>query len=349
MQLILSLAFFAYPIALLCAIVGRRAGLVDHPDHRKRHLGSVPLTGGIAIVLSILVGNFLLGFNQFNVGVLTIIAPLFALAVYDDMGHVHAGLRLVLEFGAGIQLATVGGVAIHNVGNLLGHGDIPLLWLSIPLTALAVAGLTNAYNMIDGIDGLAASLIALPLLVLYILALNAGHPGTDHLLILLVPLGVFLLFNLGPNNRWLPKVFLGDAGSITLGVCVTATLVYFSQGSNPLIQPVTALWLVTVPLMDMLGTMIRRLRAGRSLMDADRDHIHYCLMGMGLNARQTLALLCVHGWGCALTGVLLEAVPAWISLACYFLLFILHCLFVVRSQRIAEWMKARRSEHNHPA
>jgi UDP-GlcNAc:undecaprenyl-phosphate GlcNAc-1-phosphate transferase len=199
----------------------------------------------------------------------------------------------------------------------------------VPLTALAVAGLSNAYNMIDGIDGLAASMIALPLLMLYLLALQTHHPMANTLLLMLVPLAVFLLFNLGPNNRLLPKMFLGDAGSVTLGFLVTASLVYFSQGDNALIRPVTALWLVTVPLMDMLATMLRRLKQGRKLMSADRSHLHHTLMDMGLSPRQTLALMAGYASLCAVIGLVLEGMPEYFSLLCYFLLFCGHCLFVI--------------------
>ena len=184
-----------------------------------------------------------------------------------------------------------------------------------------MAGLSNAYNMIDGIDGLAAATIALPLLVLYALALQAGHPMADFLLLMLVPLAVFLLFNLGPNNRLLPKIFLGDGGSVTLGFLVTASLVYFSQGEQALIQPVTALWLVTLPLMDMLATMLRRARRGRKLMEADRSHLHHTLMDMGLSPRQTLVVLVSYATVCALLGWRWRAFPEYLSLACYFLLF----------------------------
>jgi UDP-GlcNAc:undecaprenyl-phosphate GlcNAc-1-phosphate transferase len=227
------------------------------------------------------------------------------------------------------------------VGNLLAMGDIPLLLLTVPLTALSVAGLCNAYNMIDGIDGLAASTIALPLLVLYLLAVQAGHPMANSLLLMLVPLGVFLLFNLGPDNRLLPKMFLGDGGSVTLGFLVAASLVYFSQGDNALIEPVTALWLVTIPLMDMLSTMLRRLRHGRKLMEADRSHLHHTLMDLGLGRRQTLALLVCGAAICAGIGLALEAIPAYLSLLCYFLLFITHCLFVIKSEAIGAWLHAR--------
>jgi UDP-GlcNAc:undecaprenyl-phosphate/decaprenyl-phosphate GlcNAc-1-phosphate transferase len=230
------------------------------------------------------------------------------------------------------------------VGNLLALGAIPLLLLTVPLTALAVAGLSNAYNMIDGIDGLAAGTIVLPLLVLYLLALQSGHPMGSALLLLLVPLGVFLLFNLGPNNRVLPKMFLGDAGSVTLGFLVTASLVYFSQGDGALIRPVTALWLVTVPLMDMLATMLRRLKQGRKLMAADRSHLHHTLIDRGLGSRQTLFLMVGYATLCAIVGLVLEGIPEYLSLLCYFLLFCGHCLFVIRYGQ-----HRPRSQHEHAA
>lgn len=328
---ILKILIAALIIARATASLGARLGLLDRPDARKQHLGDIPLTGGISIFVTLLFGTFVLGIPPYTYPMLAIACAVFVVGVFDDLRHISAGTRLLIEFGSGILLATFGGLAIVNVGNLLAMGDIPLLLLSVPLTALAVAGLSNAYNMIDGIDGLAASTITLPLLVLYLLALQAGHPMTTTLLLMLVPLVVFLIFNLGPNNRLLPKLFLGDAGSVTLGFLVTASLVYFSQGDQALILPVTALWLVTVPLMDMLVTMLRRFKHGRSLMVADRSHLHHTLMDRGLGSRQTLALLVAYATLCAIIGLVLEGVPEYLSLLCYFLLFCGHCLFVIRS------------------
>ena len=315
--------------------IGYRLGLADTPDARKTHSGVVPLTGGIAIFLTIALGCLVLHVAPYTGPMMAIACLLFAVGVFDDIRHINPWLRLLLQYGAGILLATWGGIAIHNVGNLLALGDIPLLLLTVPLTALSVAGLSNAYNMVDGIDGLAASTIALPLLVLYALALQAGHPLGDFLSLMLVPLAVFLLFNLGPDNRLLPKIFLGDGGSVTLGFLVTASLVYFSQGENALILPVTALWLVTLPLMDMLATMLRRARHGHKLMAADRSHLHHTLMDMGFSARQTLALLVAWATACALLGLALEGIPEYLSLACYCLLFLGHCVFVMKAEAIS--------------
>ena len=338
---ILQILIAALVIARIAASLGCRMGLVDQPDARKQHLGAVPLTGGIAVFCTLLFGTFALDIAPYTYSMLAIACVVFAVGVFDDFRQFSASARLLIEFGSGILLATYGDIAILNVGNLLAMGDIPLLLLTVPLTALAVAGLSNAYNMIDGIDGLAAATITLPLLALYLLALQAGHPMGNTLLLMLVPLVVFLLFNLGPNNRLLPKMFLGDAGSVTLGFLVTASLVYFSQGDNALILPVTALWLVTVPLMDMLATMLRRFTRGRKLMQADRSHLHHTLMDMGLGPRQTLALMSGYATLCAIIGLALEGIPEYLSLLCYFLLFCGHCLFVIKSGAIGRRIRPR--------
>ena len=179
MQVLLMLAV---ALALICvtAEIGRRCGLVDIPDGRKRHTGEVPLTGGIAIWITLLVSPLLFGTAPPPQSVTLIACAVFLTGIVDDIRQIPAAIRLLLHYGAGILLATVGGIAIHNVGNLLGGGDIALLLLTTPLTALAVAGLCNAYNMIDGIDGLAATSAALPLIILYLLALGAGHPGARY-------------------------------------------------------------------------------------------------------------------------------------------------------------------------
>ena len=345
-MLAVSIIILAFTIAYLGIALGRTVGLVDVPDACKLHEGAIPLTGGITVFLTVLLGTFLLDIPPFTGGTLAVAGFVFALGVFDDMHHINPWLRLVIHFASGAVLAIGGGVAIHNVGNLLAMGDIPLLFMTIPLTALSFAGLSNAYNMIDGIDGLAGFTIALPLLVLYLLARQAGHPDAAALLLILLPLAVFLLFNLGPNTRLLPKMFLGDGGSVTLGFLVTAALVYFSQGIDTLIEPVTALWLVTVPLMDMLATMLRRAKHGRKMMEADRSHIHYTLMDLGLSGRQTLAVL--GGWAvlCAMTGLALEAFPAYLSLLCYFLLFLCHCLFVMASRRIGQRINPELANEN---
>lgn len=327
----LNIAIVAILITAASIPVGRWARLVDIPGGRKGHRGEIPLVGGIAIFLTILYGSWFLGITIYTRQLLWVALIPFLIGVFDDKVHIHPWLRLCIHYGCGLLMATVGGVAIHNVGNLLTYGNIALLLLTAPLTALSVAGLCNAYNMIDGIDGLAASLIALPLLVLLVLATGSAHPMSSALVLMLIPIAVFLLFNLTADSRGLPKIFLGDGGSVTLGFMLTASLVYFSQGEERIIKPVTALWLVTVPLMDMLATMMRRINRGQSPMIADRSHLHHILMNLGLGRHQTLVLILAYAGLCALAGLALERTPESLSLLVYFTLFLSHCIFVVKA------------------
>ena len=327
----LIIAAVALILNWIAIYMARRVGLTDVPDTRKTHSGAIPLTGGIAVYATLLVGIVFLDITPYTSNMLIIATLVFSVGVYDDFDNLGATLRLIIQYGSGIALATYGGIYIQNVGNLLNYGNIPLLLLSAPLTALSVAGLSNAYNMIDGIDGLAASTILLPLLILYGLAQADNSPMAPVLLLMIVPLCVFMIFNLGPGNTIFPKIFLGDAGSTTMGFLVTASLVYFSQGDGAVILPVTALWLVTVPLMDMLATMLRRWRNGKNLMTADRSHLHHTLMDRGLSSRATLITLIIYATVCAGFGLALQAVAESLSLLMYFLLFLAHCFFVVHS------------------
>lgn len=324
----------AIAICAASILACRATGWLDRPDHRKQHRGAVPLAGGIAISGTYLYGSVALGLPVFTPQTPLVLAAVFLLGMLDDGFQLRPALRLLLHYAAGIAMAVLANIEIHRVGDLLAVGDIALLLLSVPLTALSFAGLANAYNMIDGIDGLAAATAAIPLVALAALAHHASSPMAHALTAVLVGLGVFACFNLGPDTRWLPRIFLGDAGSVTLGFFVCASLVYFSQGAGAVIEPVTALWLVALPLMDMLATMLGRWRAGAHPMAADRSHLHHRLMGFGLGPRQTLLLLGLWSLCCAALGLGLEAAPDYLSFLLYLLLFGGHCAFSLNAERM---------------
>ena len=125
--LILKLVTLSLLITRLCVSVGARLGLVDKPSARKQHQGEVPLTGGIAVFTTVLVGTWALGIEPFTSSMLFIACAVFAVGVFDDVQHIRASMRLLLGFASGVLLATLGHIAILNVGNLLGTGDIRLL------------------------------------------------------------------------------------------------------------------------------------------------------------------------------------------------------------------------------
>ena len=136
-MLILQSFFIALLLTRVTATAGHRMGLLDQPDVRKSHACPVPLTGGIAIFMTMLAGTAGLAIAPLTYPMLAIACLVFMVGVFDDFRHIKPSLRLLIQLGSGVLLATWGGIFITNVGNLLAMGDIPLLLLSVPLTAPA--------------------------------------------------------------------------------------------------------------------------------------------------------------------------------------------------------------------
>ena len=329
----LTIVALAFGFAWLAVWVARRSGLVDKPDHRKQHGGHVPLAGGMALFASLLAADILFHLPPFGPLEMALMGVVFVAGLWDDWRELSASKRLLVQLVCGCLMVASANFVIFQVGDLLGFGPIGLSLLALPLTALAFAGMANAYNMVDGIDGLAATLALLPLAALALLADSAGHPVYPTLVALMLPLLVFLCFNLGPDSRWLPKMFLGDSGSNLLGFIVCGLLIYLSQGESRLIPPVTALWLVAVPLMDMLATMLLRVCAGHHPMRPDRRHLHHLVQDLGAGSVAARYIIASYAVVLAVLGLALMQLPEFVSMYLYLAVFGGHCAFVLRSRR----------------
>lgn len=215
---------------------------------------------------------------------------LVVVGVLDDHRDLSARSRFVAQIGAGLLMALWGGVLLADLGYLLSNQLWVLGLLAIPVTVFATVGVINATNMIDGLDGLAASLVLVTIGALMLVAWHGA--ATTELGILTVLAGVtlgFLVFNL--RRRGPALVFMGDAGSMFLGFVLVWFLVAFTQGSDRLMAPTTALWLFALPLIDTFQVIIKRAAQGRSPFSADRAHCHHVLQDAGLSRRQTLAAM----------------------------------------------------------
>ena len=330
-----GVALVSYTLTKLLIPISHLAGLLDRPDGRKVHLGSIPLVGGIAIYLSVLFSAVLfLNLPDRFISIALICGLITFIGALDDRYPVHPYYRLTMHLIAGISIATIAGSCLYNLGNLLGLGNIYLGIIAIPFTAIAITGLCNAYNMVDGIDGLAGSLTIVSLVGLLVLANGRAADNEVALLAYLATsIGVFLLFNLTVKPFAKNKIFMGDAGSTFLGCAVAIAMIHFSQSNRAVIQPATALWLVAIPLMDMVSTMVRRYSKGKSPFHADRTHLHHILMRAGFSQRQALLAIIVAASGLAGIGIFLER--AWpqteaISFALFLGIFGLYFKFVFK-------------------
>ena len=228
--------------------------------------------------------------SNFSFGLVLFTILLQFLMMFDDLRGIKAVTKLLIQAGCTGGLIVFSGVYLQSLGNLLGFGEIYLGLWGIPFTIFCIVGMINAFNMIDGLNGLCASL-CLVCFIAIIYMINADT--VPSLLPLILPVGAitgFLMYNLGVlgNQR---TVFLGDNGSNALGFMCAWILVYFSSVENSNFAPVTALWFVAIPFFDAVGVMASRAIKGIMPLRPGRDHLHHRLLDMGLSSNTIYLVL----------------------------------------------------------
>jgi UDP-GlcNAc:undecaprenyl-phosphate GlcNAc-1-phosphate transferase len=312
-------AFAAFISALLVLMLRRPAerwGLVDHPGGRKRHGASVPLTGGLAVVggFGVALTVSFPSFGQY-VALFGGIALLAVTGLLDDLGEVSATSKMLAQVLAAVFMTSWGSNYLTGLGNLFGTGPVVLRDWAIPITVFAAIAVINAVNMFDGLDGLAGSLVFVMLLFLSSFAWTVIDPNATKILVVLAgAMAGFLFFNLPWPLRGRHRTFMGDAGSMVLGLAVAWFAVSLTQRQDGAAVPAPVmLWILGVMLMDVFTVTVRRLARRRSPMAPDRDHIHHVLLRRGLGPRKTLLVLVGVNTVLGLIGATLwqAGVPDW--------------------------------------
>ena len=318
-----------------------RLNLVDKPDTRKHHIGAVPLVGGIVVYLTILITALVLGENSIQLYCyLAASGALVITGALDDRYDISAKIRLLIEFAAALLMIFGAGIYVHNLGDLFGGGDIILpMAVAVPFTVLAVACYINSMNMIDGVDGMAACLGIMAVVTLMILVGGKQVSILPSITLAAALLG-FLIFNLQIVRR-LRKVFLGDAGSMLLGFTFAWLAIDYSQNdiSGPeLFSPITALFVLGLPLVDMLTTLARRIKKGQNPMRPDRTHVHHILLHAGFTPRQTLAVIIFVGALFHTLGIALHfgGAPDWLQLIAFLAVCSLYYTAVIHAFKLSQ-------------
>ncbi len=299
-------------ITLLVLSLLRRAaprlGLMDTPGAHHYHDRPTPMVGGLAIFTAFFFGVLLadVPLNSFRplflgCGILVLVG------VLDDVHQLSSLARFAAQIVAALVMAWFGDVILLDLGNLVGAGVVELGDLAVPITVFATVGVINAMNMSDGMDGLAGGLFLVAFGALAWVSLGSGvATDTAMLTLVIISITCFLLFNARFGLRSRASVFLGDAGSMFLGFMLSWFLIQFSQQPVRLIDPVTALWLMAVPLVDTVTVMIRRMVFGRSPFKADRTHLHHLLQHAGLGVDQSLAVILATAVAAVAAGLTME-------------------------------------------
>ena len=286
------IVFFSIPGILLVAL---RKRLVDRPDQRKRHKKLIPSFGGLAIFSSVAFTTAVFDVEKYFPNWNFVFAGAFLLFITglkDDVIAITPKQKFAAQFIAALLVAYLADIRINDLHGFLGIHNLPL-WLSVLLSSFGIVFVTNAYNLIDGVDGLCGSLSFIELLALGCYFSYVGHTG--YALVAFCLAGALLGFL--RYNFYQARIFMGDMGSLVVGFFIAFLCICMVQSTNmgdgnslPFYAGkdhlALALSIVIVPVFDTFRVFSTRIIHGSSPFKPDRRHIHHILLDAGLNTRQ---------------------------------------------------------------
>lgn len=270
----------------------KRRNIVDNPDARKLQQNPVPVMGGVAVFFG-LVSGLCTATLFFDVNALLpmfiAISVMLCVGVADDVSGLSPWLRFAIEIIMVLMMMFVTDISLNNLHGLWGYWDLPN-WLSIPLTVVAVVGMINATNLIDGVDGLSSGFCILASLIFGVLFIKAGD--TLMVLLSLLSIGSLLPFFFHNVFGMKTKMFIGDGGSLMMGVVMSSYVVtaissgnicggYFAESGLGLV-PFT-LAVMCVPVFDTVRVMAIRIIRHTSPFHPDKTHLHHLFIELGFS------------------------------------------------------------------
>lgn len=285
------------PLTRLFRDVAIRWGLYDQGanEGRKLHTRPIPRVGGVALAASmtiaIVAGTLLDGAGGAILDDPLLLALIggggiiFAMGLFDDLVGARAWMKFLLQILAGLVVCAAG-IRIGAV-YVPWFGPVEFGWASIPVTVFWIVLVTNAINLIDGMDGLAGGVVALASSTLLVMSIFDGDPVASLLLAsMLGAVLAFLVFNFNPAS-----IFLGDAGSLLLGFVLAVVSVQSQQKAYTVFSVTGSMLILALPIFDLSMAVVRRALTGKPLFSADQHHVHHLLLRKGLSQRQSVLLL----------------------------------------------------------
>ncbi len=295
-----AIAYAATPIVKTLSL---KIGAIDIPkDERRMHKRPIPTIGGVAIFYGALIS--ILCFCNVDsqlMGVLLGAVIIVSLGVLDDILDLSALFKFLIQILAAL-LVVLHGVKIEYVTNPFVSGQyISLGMWAVPLTVFWIVGVTNAFNLIDGLDGLSVGVSAISAISLFSVAILTGE--TNLAIVAAAIAGS--CFGFLPYNKYPASIFMGDAGSTFLGFVFGSISVMGLFKGYAAISICVPFLILALPIFDTSFAIIRRLLKGQSPMHPDRGHLHHRLIDMGFNQRQSVTILCIASGLLSLSAVVL--------------------------------------------
>lgn len=278
----------------------RRLSLFDIPNARKLHAIPVPTMGGIAITAGMMIALLLwfpFSSNLPQICFFFSVMILFGLGMLDDLKDLAARYKFMVQIALALLIA-LSGIRITSFNGLFSIDELPLM-AQYSFTVLVIVGITNAFNLIDGIDGLAGGVGFMSLTTLGIFLTMSGDANTALIAFALAgAILAFLYFNFNPA-----KIFMGDTGSLVLGFVIAVLSIRLLQVNQfnalPVLPhaPVFVLAVVLIPVFDTMRVFAVRIWKGKSPFEADKTHIHHLLTNQGFSHGFAARLICfLHGF-----------------------------------------------------
>lgn len=256
-------------LMLISIKVSLKLNLLDFPNERKIHLKPTPYTGGVVLSLIYLFSLKFFNIQNNDLNVILSIAFLMAIVgLIDDKYKLNTGGKLSLQIIPIFYMIVIQNINLIHIGDY-GYFKLNLNSFSIPFTLLCVLFLINAFNYFDGIDGSLSFTLLTVLLILYFL--TTDNNSKSYIIIIVLPVCIFLVFNLSLFK--LPKIFLGDSGSLLLGFIISFTLIHFAN--NGLVHPILLAWSVSIFVYEFISINLQRMIKNKKLFEAGHDHLHH--------------------------------------------------------------------------
>ncbi|MDR2900615.1 MAG: undecaprenyl/decaprenyl-phosphate alpha-N-acetylglucosaminyl 1-phosphate transferase [Treponema sp.] len=280
----------------LILFIARRENWYDKIDDRKVHTGNIPRLGGIGFAFAFLAVSIFLfiSFNLFSTNLYSVVVLLamfiiLQFGIIDDFKSLKPRVKFLIQCIAALGIL-LSGLSYQKLFLVDFFGITSISWIGYPITFIFIVGLTNAVNIIDGVDGLAGGVSALIAITYGIIF--SSHFNDEFAVLLCICLaasiGGFLVFNLPIPKA---KIFMGDGGSQFLGFVLAVLPIMHRGRADQEIPLFYVVALLIIPIFDTIAAIWRRLRDGRRIDSPDKLHIHHKLMNLGLSSRGIIGVL----------------------------------------------------------
>ncbi len=338
-------------VALVTPVLSKLAiarGFVDQPDDdkggRKNHDAPVPPIGGLIIFGVFMTLSLIKGAHIETTWPLFVaLSLLLVTGAVDDYRGINAWIKFSVQFIAAALIVIPGGAALVHLDNIFGMGTLWLGVMSVPFSIISVVLFINAINLMDGLDGLAGGVSFVALLWLLIAATLAGVTFVGYpILLLMGVLAGFLFHNMRSPFNARAKLFLGDAGSMSLGLILAWFCIYLSKEPINAMPPISVAWIIALPIIDICAQFYRRVRAGRHPFSPDRGHFHHCFLDAGYSVGRATVMIVLISFILGGVGYLavMIGVPQAVLTGLWIAMIVSHIVIARKPERYVRVLKS---------